>query len=85
MGLITSETLVSILFTDGSVVNRNGRFIATCSVYGGVGSPLNHAVHLATVRSSFVAEMSGIEFGLRQALAYGKTDVLICLGITASF
>ena len=81
---VPGESDVNLAFSDGSVVTQGGYNFASCAVYFGDSSPLNESISLPDVRSSYTAEISGIELALRKSLAAGQTCVVVCLDNSTS-
>ena len=58
-GQLGVNDLVQVCFSDGSLIRKYGRAFSTCSVFFGSNDPLNIAVSLPEVRSSFMSEVQG--------------------------
>ena len=81
---VPGEADINLAFSDGSVVMRGGYAFASCAVYYGDSSPLNQAQSLEDTRSSFVAELRGVELVLQTSLTAGHTCLVVCLDNSAS-
>ena len=70
---------VNVCFSDGSVIRKFGRCFSSCSVYLGENDPLNTALSLPQVSSSFMSETHGCKGKYMHyiILSLGRGDTFI--------